>query len=83
MTKRLREDLLLTGQYSFHVFLHQLDSFNTDYFLWLTAHGFDAAYEPKERHDPKQKPTLKDLEAELVGDDEEDAPDADGNGNEG
>ncbi|KAF3769734.1 pseudouridine synthase, partial [Cryphonectria parasitica EP155] len=56
---------------SFHVFLHQLDSFNTNYFLWVTAHGFDAAYEPKERFDPKQKSTLKDLEQELVGDDED------------
>lgn len=48
--------------------------------MWVTAHGFDAAYEPKERYDPKQKPMLKALERELVGDDE-DAQD--GGGDEG
>lgn len=65
---------------SFHVFLHQLDSFNTDYFLWVTAHGIEGAFEPKERQDPKQKAALAAME-ELVGSDEE-QPD-EGEGGEG
>lgn len=68
--------LFADKQYRFHVFIHQLDSFNTDYFLWLTAHGFDAASEPKERLDPKLKPMLKAMEAELVGGDDEGTQDA-------
>ncbi|KAI3399713.1 hypothetical protein diail_5780 [Diaporthe ilicicola] len=38
---------------SFHIFFHQLDNFETDSFLWVTAHGIEAAFEPKERYDPK------------------------------
>lgn len=74
----------------FHVFLHQLDSFETNYFLWVTAHGFEAAFEPKERFDPKNKPALQALDDqqtgkemnELIGSDDE-GDVSDGNGDEG
>ncbi|KAK8064654.1 hypothetical protein PG994_007292 [Apiospora phragmitis] len=29
---------------SFHAFFHQIDNFKTDYFLWVTAGGMDAAH---------------------------------------
>ncbi len=29
----------------FHLYFQQLDSFQTDYFLWATAGGIEAAYE--------------------------------------
>ncbi|ROV97488.1 hypothetical protein VPNG_08707 [Cytospora leucostoma] len=55
---------------SFHIFFHQLDNFDTDYFLWATAHGLDAAHEPKERRDPKN-PVPKALQEEEGDDDPE------------
>ncbi|TPX12301.1 uncharacterized protein E0L32_006948 [Thyridium curvatum] len=33
----------------FHMFFNQLDNFKTPYFLWVTAAGFDAAYERVEK----------------------------------
>lgn len=56
--------------YRFHIFFHQLDNFDTDYFLWATAHGLDAAHEPKERRDPKN-PVPKALQEEEGDDDPE------------
>ncbi|TLD19764.1 hypothetical protein PspLS_09650 [Pyricularia sp. CBS 133598] len=58
----------------FHTFFNQIDNFHTDHFLWVTAHGFDAAYERKER-ERIQLP--KGLEAGL-GDDDENPEDGDG-----
>jgi tRNA pseudouridine38-40 synthase len=47
---------------SFHIFFHQLDNFKTDYFLWVTAGGLEAAYERSNRSGEK---IPKALEAEL------------------
>lgn len=55
---------------SFHIFFHQLDNFDTNYFLWATAHGLDVAHEPKERRDPKN-PVPKALQEEEGDDDPE------------
>lgn len=56
---------------SFHIFFHQLDNFETDSFLWVTAHGFNAALEPKERRDPKlAKAMPKELQEEEEGDED-------------
>jgi tRNA pseudouridine38-40 synthase len=49
---------------SFHIFFHQLDNFNTDYFLWVTAEGMEASYERTDRG-LGEKPIPKALEAEL------------------
>ena len=46
----------------FHTFFHQLDNFRTDYFLWVTADGFEAAYERTDRGGEKIPQAL---EAEL------------------
>jgi tRNA pseudouridine38-40 synthase len=55
----------------FHIFFHQLDNFETDSFLWVTAHGFEAAFEPKERRDPKlAKAIPKELQEEEEGDED-------------
>jgi tRNA pseudouridine38-40 synthase len=47
---------------AFHIFFHQLDNFKTDYFLWVTAGGLEAAYERSNRSGEK---IPKALEAEL------------------
>lgn len=65
-------------EHRFHVFLHQIDNFNTDYFLWVTAHGLEGAFEPKERRDPKQKAAMAALEEKLVGSDDDEQPDQSG-----
>ncbi|KAL8383288.1 hypothetical protein RB595_006849 [Gaeumannomyces hyphopodioides] len=57
----------------FHTFFNQLDSFATDYFLWVTANGFDVAYERKEKGDR----VPKGLEAQL-GDDGENPDEGEG-----
>ncbi|KAL8410277.1 hypothetical protein RB596_000106 [Gaeumannomyces avenae] len=57
----------------FHTFYNQLDSFATDYFLWVTANGFDVAYERKEKGDR----VPKGLEAQL-GDDGENPDEGEG-----
>ncbi|KAB5515526.1 pseudouridine synthase [Coniochaeta sp. 2T2.1] len=49
---------------AFHIFFHQLDNFKTDYFLWVTADGLEAAYERTDRG-LGEKPIPKALEAEL------------------
>lgn len=55
----------------FHIFFHQLDNFETTSFLWVTAHGFEAAFEPKERYDPKLvKAVPKELQEEEEGDED-------------
>jgi tRNA pseudouridine38-40 synthase len=54
------------NNFSFHIFFHQLDNFKTDYFLWVTADGLEAAYERTDRGLGEKIP--KALEAEL-GDD--------------
>ncbi|KAL5882789.1 tRNA pseudouridine synthase 1 [Pyricularia oryzae] len=59
----------------FHTFFNQIDNFHTDHFLWVTAHGFDAAYERKER-ERIQLP--RGLEAGLGDDDDENPEDGDG-----
>ncbi|KAI8628735.1 pseudouridine synthase [Xylariaceae sp. FL1651] len=58
---------------SFHVFFNQIDSFKSDYFLWVTAGGLEAA---KERAGPRE-PIPQELENEL-GDEGEDAEDGEG-----
>lgn len=64
------------------MFLNQIDNFNTKHFLWVTALGFNAAIEPKERHDPKLKGRV--VKAKDIMDDDDDAEDgADGAGDEG
>ncbi|KAJ0114168.1 hypothetical protein J7T55_008003 [Diaporthe amygdali] len=56
---------------SFHIFFHQLDNFETDSFLWVTAHGIEAAFQPKERYDPKLiKAIPKALQEEEEGDED-------------
>ena len=34
---------MLTLACRFHSFFHQIDHYNTSYFLWVTAGGWDAA----------------------------------------
>jgi tRNA pseudouridine38-40 synthase len=29
----------------FHTFFHQIDNFKSDYFLWVTANGINAAHQ--------------------------------------
>lgn len=58
---------------SFHTFFNQLDSFATDYFLWVTANGFEGAYERKEKGDR----VPKGLEAQL-GDEGENPDEGEG-----
>ncbi|KLU90263.1 tRNA pseudouridine synthase 1 [Magnaporthiopsis poae ATCC 64411] len=57
----------------FHTFFNQLDSFATDYFLWVTANGFEGAYERKEKGDR----VPKGLEAQL-GDEGENPDEGEG-----
>ncbi|KAI1495547.1 pseudouridine synthase [Biscogniauxia marginata] len=62
---------------SFHTFFHQIDNFKSDYFLWVTAGGVDAAHA---RVGPSE-PIPKELEAELGdegGSEEEDAEGGEG-----
>ncbi|KAI0393991.1 pseudouridine synthase [Xylariaceae sp. FL0594] len=60
---------------SFHVFFNQIDTFNSDYFLWVTAGGLEAA---KERVGPKED-IPKELEDELGDEgDNENGGDAEG-----
>lgn len=55
----------------FHIFFHQLDNFETDSFLWVTAHGIESAFQPKERRDPKlAKAMPKALEENEEGDED-------------
>ncbi|KAI0460530.1 pseudouridine synthase [Xylaria acuta] len=53
---------------SFHVFFNQIDTFKSDFFLWVTAGGLEAA---KQREGPRES-IPKELEDEL-GDEGEDA----------
>ncbi|KAI5922217.1 pseudouridine synthase [Camillea tinctor] len=65
---------------SFHTFFHQIDNFKSDYFLWVTAGGLEAAH-------PRDGPSIdggpvhvpKELEAELG----EEEGDEDAEGGEG
>ncbi|KAH9887415.1 pseudouridine synthase [Xylariomycetidae sp. FL2044] len=54
---------------SFHTFLHQIDSFKSDYFLWATAEGMEAAHK---RLGPKES-IPQELEEELGDEVDEDA----------
>lgn len=36
---------------SFHLFFNQVDNFRTDYFLWVTAGGVNAAHERSDRRE--------------------------------
>lgn len=68
------------------MFLNQIDTFNKNQFMWVTAHGFDAAYEPRERYDPKLKHSTKGAAVkveEMIGDDDDAEDRADGAGDEG
>jgi tRNA pseudouridine38-40 synthase len=58
----------------FHVFFNQIDTFNSDYFLWVTAGGLEAA---KERVGPSE-PVPKELEDELGDEGENEGGDAEG-----
>ncbi|TGJ83951.1 hypothetical protein E0Z10_g4794 [Xylaria hypoxylon] len=53
---------------SFHLFFNQIDTFKSDYFLWVTAGGLEIA---KQREGPRE-PVPQELEAEL-GDEGEEA----------
>ncbi|KAI0540837.1 pseudouridine synthase [Xylaria digitata] len=53
---------------SFHLFFNQIDTFKSDYFLWVTAGGLDIA---KQREGPRES-VPQELEAEL-GDEGEEA----------
>ncbi|KAI0411178.1 pseudouridine synthase [Xylaria grammica] len=53
---------------SFHLFFNQIDTFKSDYFLWVTAGGLETA---KQREGPRE-PVPQELEAEL-GDEGEEA----------
>lgn len=53
---------------SFHVFFNQIDTFKSDYFLWVTAGGLENV---KQRVGMRE-PIPQELEAEL-GDEGEDA----------
>ena len=46
----------------FHNFFHQLDNYRTDFFLWVTPGGFEAAHERVGKGTEK---IPKQLEAEL------------------
>lgn len=71
LPQNLKLFLLTFSINRFHIFFHQLDNFETDSFLWLTAHGFEAAFEPKERRDPKlEKAMPKELQEEEEGDED-------------
>jgi len=37
----------------FHLFFNQVDNFRTDYFLWVTAGGFEVAAERSDRSTDK------------------------------
>ncbi|KXJ94536.1 pseudouridine synthase [Microdochium bolleyi] len=66
-------------QNSFHTFFHQVDNFKSDYFLWVTAGGLEAA---------QHRPGMKERDQQAPNfDDEEEGDDAaaakGGEGNEG
>ncbi|KAI1822985.1 pseudouridine synthase [Xylaria intraflava] len=52
---------------SFHTFFNQIDTFRSDYFLWVTAGGLEAA---RNRMGPRE-PVPQELEAELGDEGEE------------
>ncbi|KAF2970982.1 hypothetical protein GQX73_g2543 [Xylaria multiplex] len=58
---------------SFHLFFNQIDTFKSDYFLWVTTGGLEIA---KQREGPRE-PVPQELEAEL-GDEGEEAGDEEG-----
>lgn len=48
----------------FHSFFHQIDGFKSDYFLWVTAHGLDAAHQ-RDGPQAEAETVPKELEEEL------------------
>lgn len=45
--------LTVTATRRFHLFFNQVDNFRTDYFLWVTAGGFEVAAERSDRSTDK------------------------------
>lgn len=59
---------MLTEDDRFHLFFNQIDTFKSDYFLWVTAGGLETA---QQREGPRE-PVPQELENEL-GDEGEEA----------
>jgi tRNA pseudouridine38-40 synthase len=52
----------------FHTFFHQIDNFKSDYFLWVTAGGLDAAHKRVGQVDDLPEAMKKELgdEGEMI-----------------
>lgn len=61
-------DCVRRNRNRFQLFVHQLDNFETDYFLWLTAGGMDAA---KQKTSKTEDAEMRRLEARMGGEDSE------------